>query len=186
MQYFECKHALCNAHHLRELEFIYERGKNPWAKKMSDLLLEINTAVTQHKQKGETKLSDIAITAFEKNYKEIMSEWCNEEPLYNRAKPSYIEAKSENLGNRFHLKRHLILRFMYDFNVEFTNNLAEQDIRMCKVKAKISGSFRSSEGSSNFVKIRSYISTLRKNKQGILGALASSFHSTPLSPYQYQ
>ena len=186
MRYFECKHALCNAHHLRELEFIYERGKNPWAKKMSDLLLEINTAVTQHKQQGKTKLSDIAITAFEKNYKAIMSEWCNEEPHYNRAKLSYIEAKSENLGNRFHLQRHLILRFMYDFNVEFTNNLAEQDIRMCKVKAKISGSFRSSEGSSNFVKIRSYISTLRKNKQAILSALASAFHSTPLSPYLYQ
>lgn len=58
MRYFKCKHALCNAHHLRELEFLYERGKNPWAKKMSDLLLDINAAVIRHKQQGEARLPD--------------------------------------------------------------------------------------------------------------------------------
>jgi transposase len=115
-----------------------------------------------------------------------MSNWCDESPIKyatTSIKRSQVDIKSENLGNRFILKKHLVLGFMYDFNIEFTNNLAEQDIRMCKVKSKISGSFRSAQGSSNFVKIRSYISTIRKNKHNVLDALYSVFDNTPLLPF---
>ena len=189
MRYYQCRHALCNAHHLRELEFIYERSKKPWAKKMMKLLLRINKVVTHYKGIGENKLPDKEIGFFEKEYQQIMDDWFNEAPIEytpSLTKRSQIEIRSENLGDRFNLKRHLILGFMYNFDIEFTNNLAEQDIRMCKVKSKISGSFRSDRGSSNFVKIRSYISTIRKNKQNILDALSSVFDSTtPLLPDRY-
>ena len=184
MQYYKCRHALCNAHHLRELEFIYQRYKKRWAKRMIELLLEINKVVNNYKQAGKNKLPDKEISLFEKDYQAAANEWMSE-PLLDctnkKKKPSHGEIRSENLGNRFHQKRYMILRFMYDFNVEFTNNIAEQDIRMCKVKSKISGSFRSNQGSSNFVKIRSYISTIRKNSQNILESLASIFYGqTPL------
>ena len=186
MQY-QCKHALCNAHHLRELQFIYEKCKAPWAKKMTELLLRINETVIHYKQQGKTKLSVEHIALFEKSYKQIMHDWFfedwSEDVFIERKKQSHAQIKNENLGNRFNLKRCLILGFMYDFNIEFTNNLAEQDIRVCKVKSKISGSFRSDQGSSNFAKIRSYISTIRKSKESIIDALSSAFYNEPLLPY---
>lgn len=134
-------------------------------------------------------LPDKDIASFEKSYKQIIDVWDAETPIdltFPTAKRSQVDIKSENLGDRFNLRSHLILGFMYDFNIEFTNNLAEQDIRMCKVKAKISGSFRGDQGSGNFVKIRSCISTIRKNKQSVLDALSSVFdNGMPLLPYGY-
>ena len=104
-----------------------------------------------------------------------------------KSKRTKVEIKSENLGERFRMKRHLILGFMYNFSIEFTNNLAEQDIRMTKVKSKISGSFRSDEGSKNFVKIRSYISTTKKNNQNILSSLYDVFNNqAALLAHSYQ
>jgi transposase len=190
MRYYQCKHALCNAHHLRELKFIYEKCKAPWAKKMTELLLRINKTVIHYKQQGEEKLSIKDLALFEKSYRQIMNDWFAEkspdDSVSKRNKQSYVQIKNENLGNRFNLKEYLILGFMHDFDVEFTNNLAEQDIRMCKVKSKISGSFRGNQGSSNFVKIRSYISTIRKNKKSIIEALSSAFYNKPLLPYCVQ
>lgn len=183
---YQCRHALCNAHHLRELEFIYERYKAPWSQKMIELLLKINKTVINYKQQGKEALPDEDIALFEESYRQIMDDWWPEESLNDdtsERKQEHVRIKDENLGNRFNLKSHLILRFMYDFDVEFTNNLAEQDIRMCKVKSKVSGSFRSDQGSRNFVKIRSYISTIRKNKQSVIEALSRAFRNEPFIHY---
>jgi transposase len=185
LKYNQCRHSLCNAHHLRELEFIYDRYKQTWAQKMLELLLEINTTVASYKQEGKTKLLDTEIRSFESKYEQIIAEGFKEFESYpssHKKQQELSNRKADNLLDRFNLKNYLILRFMYDFDVEFTNNLAEQDIRMCKVKSKISGSFRSAKGSSNFAIMRSYISTLRKNNQNILEALSNAFCNIPFIP----
>lgn len=187
MNYYQCRHALCNAHHLRELEFIHERTNKAWAKQMINLLLRTNHIVSAYKARGKEGLPPKTIACVEKRYNQIMTILFNETPVDDytmRSKWPKAEIRSENLGERFRLKRHLVLGFMSDFNIEFTNNLAEQDIRMTKVKSKISGSFRSDAGSKSFVKIRSYISTMRKNDQNILNSLSTALDGTLYSLHQ--
>ena len=90
--------------------------------------------------------------------------------------------KSKSLLERLSLRKDEVLRFMNDFDIPFDNNQAERDIRMTKVKQKISGTFRSSCGADNFARIRGYISTMRKHSQNIMECLESVFTSTPHDP----
>ncbi len=97
-------------------------------------------------------------------------------PRQGRVKPS----PSRNLLNRLHQKA--VLGFMHDFTVPFDNNQAERDLRMMKLKMKISGGFRSAEGAKMFCRIRGYLSTLRKQGISVLNALVSLFMGNPVFP----
>ena len=163
-QFKKCQHALCNAHHLRELERAWEQDKQKWAQKMQLLLLEINKAV----DKAGGCLTDDAAKSFRSRYRNILTRGDRECPppktKGDSNKPGRIaRSKSRNLLERLREFETETLRFMTDKLVPFTNNQGENDIRMTKVQQKISGCFRSFEGAQIFCRVRSYLSTCRKH-----------------------
>jgi len=160
---YDCTHALCNAHHLRELTRAWEQDNQSWAKKLIELLEEINRAVNGAGGKLESSESQ----KYRQRYREILKEAENESPPPDEAKRKgkrgrLKRTKSRNLLERLQNFEEDVLRFMDNEIVPFTNNLGENDIRMTKVQQKISGCFRSEEGAQFFCRIRSYISSCRK------------------------
>jgi len=163
---YSCTHALCNAHHLRELERAWEQDEQKWAKQMQGLLCKINTAV----QDTGGKLEADAIETFRKRYRQLLLAADVECPPPDEGKREgkrgrLKRSKSRNLLERLRNYEDDVLRFMEIEAVPFTNNQAENDVRMTKVHQKISGCFRSFDGARCFCLCRSYISTCRK--QGI-------------------
>ena len=184
---YSCAHGLCNAHHLRELIFVHEQHQQDWAETMIDCLLDIQKAVALAKPTTE-HLTKARIRDFEARYQCILDEGYAANPL--SASPASAgkkrgrrkKTKPRNLLERLDEHRLEALAFMYDFRLPFDNNLAERDIRMMKVQQKISGMFRSQEGAHAFCRIRSYISTARKNARGALEAIACVFTGNPFVP----
>jgi transposase len=165
MPYFKylCTHALCNAHHLRELIRAYEQDAQQWAEKMRKLLLDINEAV----EKNKGVLSKSASDEWREKYRAILLEADIECPAPDESKKKkrgrVKRTKSRNLLERLRDHENDVLRFMDVIYVPFTNNQGERDIRMTKVQQKISGCFRSMEGAETFCRIRSYLLTCQKN-----------------------
>ena len=157
-------HALCNAHHLRELESAFEQDKQQWAIKMSELLKDINKAVIDAGGVLPTKES----RRYRKQYRKLLAKADNECPAPNEAqrkgsRGKLPRSKARNLLERLRDYENDVLRFMDEAEVPFSNNQAENDIRMTKVQQKISGCFRSWDGALIFCRIRSYLSTCRKH-----------------------
>jgi transposase len=169
---YDFRHALCNAHLLRELNAVVETSKERWAKEMSNLLRKLNNATK------EGELSAAEIERFEKEYKLILQHGYHETGGLRPEKKTV----SRNLWERFLLKQHQVLLFIHDPAVPFDNNQAERDIRMVKVKQKVSGCFRSRAGANHYARIRAYISTARKQGENILEALQNVFMRKPFMP----
>jgi len=177
--HYVCKHALCNAHHLRELVFIDEHLKEPWALKMKNLLLEINKTVVEACRKGKKYLAADDMQRYRRMYLAIIRQGYAMQPAPKKRRDGQRgklkQPPGKNLLDR--LREHIdeVLAFMYDFTVPFTNNLAERDLRMVKVKLKVSGCFRTHFGAQVFCRIRSYLSTLRKQNLNVIEYLRKSF-----------
>jgi len=165
---YQCRHALCNAHHLRELIFIFEHDKQKWAKQMIELFLEIKQSVEKAKSNGAQNLARSKIENFQKRYNKIIDHGLKMNPDHDPKRKKKKRTKAQNLLHRLHKFCEQTLAFMYDFRVPFDNNLAERDIRMIKVQQKISGCFRSNQGAEIFCRIRSYISSAKKQGYNIL------------------
>ncbi len=162
-KYDDCTHALCNAHHLRELERAYEQDDQSWARNMSNLLNEINNFMIES---NLDVLPEEKIKSYQKRYRSILTKGKKECPLPEinlEEKGRIKKSKSRNLLERLIDFENDTLRFMREPLVPFTNNQGENDIRMTKVQQKISGCFRNMEGAEEFSLIRSYIMTARKN-----------------------
>jgi len=173
---FTCQHALCNAHHLRELQRAWEDDAQRWAEKMRALLLEINEATTAAGGGLPEKQAD----GFRGRYRSILIEGDRECPppdpkQHAGRKGRQARTKSRNLLERLRDFETETLRFMTDQRVPFTNNQGERDLRMTKVQQKISGCFRSFQGAQIFCRIRSYISTCRKHDLSPTEALQMLF-----------
>jgi len=165
-RYTAVTHALCNAHHLRELERAWEQDGQRWAQQMQQLLLGINTAVTE-----AGGCLDAATSAdWRQRYRTLLAQAEAECPPPNAhrspGKRGRVKrSKARHLLERLRDFEEDVLRFMENPVVPFTNNQGENDLRMTKVQQKISGCFRSMEGAKTFCRIRSYLSTCRK--QGV-------------------
>jgi transposase len=172
-------HALCNAHHLRELKALVEIEKEPWAKKMARLLVKAANAVNKAVEKGQSVLAERVSRRLVCLYDAIVAQGLafheQQVPLARKpgARGRTAKRPGHNLVLRLRDYKTDVLRFMADFAVPFTNNQAEQDIRMMKVKMKISGCFRSSSGAHTFATLRSVLSTARKQRWNLLKTLAT-------------
>ena len=174
-------HALCNAHHLRELTFVHEEQKEEWAKQMKDLLILARNEVIRYWEEGSLPIEKIL--QLEQQYTQIITEGIEYHkqlpPLSKGKRGKQKQRDGKNLLDRLSEERKCVLRFMHDFSVPFTNNQGEQDIRMAKLKQKIGGCFRSFAGGQLFCRVRSYISTARKQGWNIWDALTNALKGSP-------
>jgi len=190
-QSYSFTQALCNVHHLRELTFVEEELKQAWARTMKDLLLEMKAEVEHAKAAGQHDLDGQILACFLRRYDELLTEGdlANPPPPVPRksdqskrtpGRPKQSLART--LLNRLSESKWAMLRFLLDFAVPFDNNLAERDLRMIKVQQKVSGCFRTEEGVVMFCRIRSYLSTLRKQGIKLVPALNHTFSGHPVLP----
>jgi transposase len=180
-------HALCNAHHLRDLTAVVENDQQSWAVLMIACLLAAKERVATARQAGETELPADDLARIHQLYDAIVWLGLEENPLPDAQPPPgkrgrRKKTKARNLVERFDQHKAAVLRFIHDFKVPFDNNLAERDIRMMKVQQKISGCFRSWEGAQQFCRLRSYISTIRKQGLNVWEALGTLFNGDVLMP----
>jgi transposase len=170
-------HALCNAHHLRELKALIDIEKEPWAKRLFRVLLKALRAVKRAVEKGDDVLVTHVLHRIERLYDGIVSLGLSFHeslpPLVRKpgARGKLPRRIGHNLLIRFRDFRSDVLRFVFDFRVPFTNNIGEQSFRMMKVKMKISGSFRTLAGAQTFATLRSVISTAQKHGWNVLDTL---------------
>jgi len=178
-------------HHLRELTFLEEELGQAWARTMKDLLLEMKAEVEYAKALRLHNLNGHILACFLRRYDDLLSEGYLANP------PPAVPRKSEhskrtpgrpkqslarNLLNRLSENKWAVLRFLLDFAVPFDNNQAERDIHMIKVQQKVSGCFRTEDGVAMFCRIRSYLSTPRKQGIKLFPALNHTFLGHPVLP----
>jgi transposase len=182
-----CQHAYCNAHHLRELTAIAETipSQRPWAEDMIALLCEANSLTIAARAAGYAALPGPIVLDVQTRYDAILAVAKERNPTRTRksgTRGRVRQSPAHNLVKRLSEKRDGVLRFVTDLRVPFDNNQAERDIRMPKLKQKVSGCFRSDQGVAHFATIRSYLSTLRKQSADIFKSLILTFQGAPPMP----
>jgi transposase len=175
--YPECMHALCNEHLLRELQFLGEEQHEVWARQLSDLLLALHRRRQKHGEFNERQFKRAR-----KRYQAIVRRGRYRHPSRDPDQGRRAQGKAANLLDRLEDFDWNILAFLFDERVPFTNNQGERDIRMIKVQQKISGCFRTLRGAQVFCRIRSYISTCRKQHRNIWEAIQLAVAGNPFIP----
>jgi len=186
--YFElkCAHGLCNAHLLRELTFLHQVEHQKWAKRMLDLLLRMHRSVTACKARAGPSAAPQRI-AWSRKYQAVLRAGFAENrqprsPPGSRRRGRPKHTKAQNLLLRLRRHQRSVLAFLHDCQVPFSNNQAEQDLRMMKVQQKISGAFRTLEGAQTFARIRAYVSTARKNRRDVFEDIVAALAGRAFMP----
>ncbi len=180
--YTDAAHALCGAHHLRELIAATEAGQL-WASGMSCFLLDTKDLVDQAKTAGRQALDAPALAELHRNYRDLIASGYEQNPgLAQNAGKRIKRSKAQNLLLRLDRCEREVTLFAHDFAVPFSNNLCESDLRMVKLQQKISGCFRTMDGAERYLTVRSYISTAKKQGQRPLQALAQLAAGQPWLP----
>ena len=183
---YTCQHAFCNAHHLRELIAVAETyPRLAWPTQLIALLCAANEAACMARGAGLAALPGPMIDDFFTRYQALLAEGARCHP-HRSAPPGQRrrlkQSPASNLIARLYEHRDEVLRFITDLRVPFDNNQAERDIRMPKLKQKVSGCFRGDDGAQAFAIIRSYLSTLRKQSVDVYQALVLTFQGNPPMP----
>ena len=180
-QYGQCRHSLCNAHLLRNLVYIgeAETPHKQWTDALSKLLIEIKDAVETARNNSQTQLESNLQSEFLARYDLLTVQ--AEEAVRGSPSPKAVGLTAHNLLNKFVRSKAQVLRFMTDFTVPFDNNGAERDLRMLKLQQKIAGCFRTTEGAKAFCRVRSYLSSARKQGRGLLTALEHAVKGKPIT-----
>ena len=175
------RHGVCNGHLLRELEFVIEKYSYTWAKEMKTFLLDANDLVKMSKAENEVLFDSLDCENFDEEFKRILLRGRFEMiflvgMVKNKGKVRGKQHPALNLCNRMLRLHKEILLFLHDFDVPFTNNEAERDLRMSKVQMKVSGCFRSEDGARCFALFRSYIQTMKKHGLNIFEGIKNLFN----------
>jgi transposase len=181
-KYENMLHGLCNAHHIRELRRVVETTGQGWAEELIECLTGLHHTVKNSKTLEETHLDEAILTRFVTEYDRLILEGIKHNPLPER-KPGQRgrlgRGKTRALVDRLDTYREDVLRFATDYRVSFDNNQAERDVRMVKLQNKISGGWRTLDGATNFLILRSYLSTGKKHKQNRLAIIKSLYTHEP-------
>jgi transposase len=175
--YEECLHALCNEHLLRELKFLWEEEQEVWAQQLSELLLGFYQRRQKHGALGERQFKRAL-----RRYRAVVRRGRYRHPRLKPGQGHCAQSKAANLLDRLEDFAWSTLAFLWDERVPFTNNQGEQDIRMVKVRQKISGCFRTLRGAQIFCRIRSYLSTCRKQGRNLWEAIQMAIVGRPFIP----
>jgi transposase len=195
-QYRQSRHALCGAHLLRELTYIKETcaEQQQWTEPLAKLLLEIKAAGERVRAAGGDKLGEGQLAKFFGRYDRLVARAARLNPasgpppppdkgVPRREVPKRVRKRNAAvpLVRRLRECREEILRFMTDLRVSFDNKGSERDLQMIKLQQKTSGCFRTVAGAAAFCRIRSYLSTARKQRQPLLAALEAAFQGQPVA-----
>jgi transposase len=183
--YSQCRHALCNVHHLRELTFLEEAYHQAWAKELKALPRTTQAATDQARAQGLSRLPDCQRDGLVARYGELLAAGLAAYPPPERRpgqRGRLKQSPARNLLERFLFQQDQVLAFLDDLTLPFDNNQAERDLRTLKIQQKVSGYFRSTAGGDAFACLRSYLATLRMQGQALLAARHSVFAGKPLYP----
>lgn len=182
---YSCLHSLCKAHLLRDLTFLAEEAGQAWASDLKSLLMDVSTAVREWQQRGVRRMPSPEREDWLAQYFQLLSQgYATQAPPtpthISKRRGRQKQSPAKNLLDALLHQAEQVLAFVEDGTVPFTNNQAERDLRMVKVQQKISGTFRSPPGATAFCRIRSYLSTMRKQGRPRLPALSTVFLGRPL------
>ena len=161
LTYDNCEHGLCGSHLLRELTFVVDSNGYAWARNMKRLLQETCRRVAQREQK---KLTEDEYKNLRKRYRNILTRGHKQlppiPPKQNSKRGRVAKSDAHNLWERLKQHENAVLLFAKNPHVSFTNNRAERDLRMSKVKQKVSGCFRTKQYAEAYCRISSYLQTM--------------------------
>lgn len=183
-----CRHALCNAHLLRDLVFVEELSpaQKAWTKPLAALLIEIKEAAEKARAAGDAQLGEELKGTFLRRYDRLIkkADQLNPHPTQETGdspkKKRPALSPQRRLVNRLMRRREEVLRFMTNLAVPFDNNGTERDLRMVKLQQKIGGCFRTEGGARDFCRVRSYLSSARKQGHALLHSLECALAGKPL------